>query len=307
MGWQMLHRFEGNAGRRVRVETLLSQKLVSHNRALAEKMADRLLLKSLVKDEILIEQNNSDNDVYLILSGSFDVIVNGRKVAQRKANDHVGEMAAIEPTQRRAASVVATEESVVAILSERELAEFGAEYTEIYLCIARELSRRLLQRNAHITATHDKIRVFIISSAESLEIARVVQDAFAYDDFLTVVWTDGVFRATNYTLESLEDEVDISDFAIAIAHSDDETHSHGKDWPSPRDNVIFELGLFMGRLGRNRAILMEPRGEGIKLPSDLAGVTTIPYRYEKGTNATALMAPACNKLRNHIRHNGPNN
>ena len=303
----MLHRFEGDAGRRVRLEALLNQKLVSHNRELAEKMTDRLPLKKVSKGEVLIEQDGTDNDVYLILTGSFDVIVNGRKVAQRKANDHVGEMAAIEPTQRRAASIVATEESVVAILSERDLAEFGSQHAEIYLRISRELSRRLLQRNAHVTATHDKIRVFIISSAESLEIARVVQNAFAHDDFLTVVWTDGVFRVTNYTLQSLEDEVNASDFAIAIAHADDETHFRGKDWPSPRDNVIFELGLFMGRLGRHRAVLMEPRGEGIKLPSDLAGVTTIPYRYEKGANAAALMAPACNALRDHIRHHGPNN
>jgi predicted nucleotide-binding protein len=303
----MLHRFEGDAARRVRVEALMSQKLVSHNSELAEQMADRLPLKALAKGEVLIEQDGTDNEVFLILAGSFDVIVNGRKVAQRKANDHVGEMAAIEPTQRRAASLVATEESVVAVLSEQDLASLGAQYTEIYLRIARELSRRLLQRNAHITATHDKIRVFIISSAESLEIARTVQNAFARDDFLTVVWTDGVFRVANYTLQSLEDEVNASDFAIAIAHGDDETHSRGQDWPSPRDNVIFELGLFMGRLGRHRAILMEPRGEGIKLPSDLAGVTTIPYRYEKGANAAALMAPACNALRDHIRHWGPNN
>lgn len=303
----MLHRFEGDAGRRVRVEAFLGQKLVSHNRELAEQMADRLPLKSVAKAEVLIEQDGTDNELYLILAGSFDVIVNGRKVAQRRANDHVGEMAAIEPTQRRAASIVGLEESVVAVLSEQDLAEFASRYTEIYLRMARELSRRLLQRNTHVTATHEKIRVFIISSAESLEIARTVQNAFAHDDFLVVVWTDGVFRVANYTLQSLEDEVNASDFAIAIAHGDDETHSQGKDWPSPRDNVIFELGLFMGRLGRQRAILMEPRGEGIKLPSDLAGVATIPYRYEKGANAAALMAPACNTLRNHIRHWGPNN
>jgi CRP/FNR family transcriptional regulator, cyclic AMP receptor protein len=54
-----------------------------------------------------------------------------------------------------------------------------------------------------------------------------------------------VFRVANYTLESLEAQVDNSDFAIAIAHADDATASRGSTWPSPRDNVIFELGLFM--------------------------------------------------------------
>jgi CRP/FNR family cyclic AMP-dependent transcriptional regulator len=101
--------------------------------------------------------------------------------------------------------------------------------------------------------------------------------------------------------------VDNSDFAVAVAHADDNTKSKGKKWPAPRDNVIFELGLFMGRLGKARAILMEPRDVGVKLPSDLAGVTTIPYRYAKGPDTAALMGPACNSLREHIMRLGPNN
>jgi CRP/FNR family cyclic AMP-dependent transcriptional regulator len=216
-------------------------------------------------------------------------------------------MAAVEPAQRRSATVIAAEESVVAKITEADFAELGRSYPEIYLYIARELARRLLQRNALIGQARDKIRVFIISSAESLDVARIIQNAFAHDPFLTVIWTDGVFRVSNYTLQSLEDAVDNSDFAIAVAHADDITESKGKAWPAPRDNVIFELGLFMGRLGKSRAILMEPRDEGVKLPSDMAGVTTIPYRYAKGPDAAALMGPACNHLRDHILRLGLNN
>ena len=42
-------------------------------------------------------------------------------------------------------------------------------------------------------------------------------------------------------------------------------------------------------------------------PSDLAGITTITYRFEEGSDAAALIAPACNQLRNHIVALGPNN
>lgn len=111
---------------------------------------------------------------------------------------------------------------------------------------------------------------------------------------------------TNYTLQTLEDEVDQSDFAIAVAHGDDITEIREKEWPVPRDNVIFELGLFMGRLGRMRAILMEPREEKVKLPSDLAGVTTIGYRYIPGKDEASHIAPAVNALRTHIQAQGPN-
>jgi CRP/FNR family transcriptional regulator, cyclic AMP receptor protein len=216
-------------------------------------------------------------------------------------------MAAIEPTQKRSATLTATEDAIVARLSEADVHELGTRYSDIYKYIARELARRLKQRNALISAYHENIRVFIISSTEALPIARIVQNAFQHDSFLTKVWTDGVFRIANYTLQDLEAEIDISDFGIAIAHSDDLTESRGRNWPSPRDNVIFELGLFMGRLGRARAVLMEPREERVKLPGDLSGVTTIPYRFEKGAAAVALLAPACNALRDHILTLGPNN
>lgn len=63
----------------------------------------------------------------------------------------------------------------------------------------------------------------------------------------------------------------------------------------------------MGRLNRQRAILMEPREDKVKLPSDLSGITTITYRYEPGDNAAALMGAACNSLRDHITKLGPFN
>lgn len=259
------------------------------------------------KGETLIEQGGDDNDLFFLLSGMLDVVVNGRRVAKRGPGAHVGEMAAVQPSQKRSASVIAAEDSVVAQLPEPDFADIANRFPQMYRYIAQELARRLLQRNALINSYREKIRLFIISSAEAVPIARHVQNAFAHDPFLTILWTDGVFRATSYTLESLEAEIDNSDFAVAIAHADDLTESRGKDWPSPRDNVVFELGLFMGRLGRARAILMEPREEKVKLPSDLSGITTITYRFEPGANAAALLAPACNALRDHILMLGPNN
>jgi predicted nucleotide-binding protein len=303
----MLKRFEGTAGRRLRIEALLSQKMVGSNRALAELLADMVKLRALAKHEILINQGATDNEVYFVISGSVSVLVNGRTVARRVANDHVGEMAAIEPTQSRAASVAAEEETIVASIAESELSTLGDRYPEIYRCMARELARRLLQRNRFVTARRERIIVFIISSAEAISIAREIQNAFEHDNFTTVIWTDGVFKATGYALQSLENQIEDSDFAIAIAHADDTTNSRGKDWPAPRDNVIFELGLCMGKLGRHRAILMEPRDNDVKLPSDLAGITTIPYRYEVGKTVAAMIAPACNRLRDHINEYGPNN
>ncbi|ASW08117.1 TIR domain-containing protein [Rhizobium sp. 11515TR] len=296
----MIERFQGDVGRVLRVEALLSQWIVAGDRALAEELADVVELLEFETGQAMIEQNGEDNDIFFIISGSFGIHINGRRVGGRGRGEQLGEMAAIEPTQRRSATVVAEESSLVARLSEQHFSTLAKRYSDMYRQIARSLSRRLLERNKHVGVYREKARVFIISSAEALPVARLVRNAFEHDPFLTTIWTDGVFRVANYTLQDLEAEVDDSDFAVAIAHADDLTESRGKDWPSPRDNVVFELGLFMGKLGRQRAILMEPREEKVKLPSDLSGITTIPYRFESGRDAASFIAPACDKLRQHI-------
>jgi len=301
----MKDRFAGETGRRILLEALKDQKLIAGNAELADQVASIGELIDVKTGTAIIEQGADDNDVYLILAGSFHIVVNNRVVAGRFPNDHVGEMVAIQPTQRRSATVVAREDAIVVRLPEPEFAVLGAKYPQILLYIAKELARRLEQRNALVTTVSDKIRVFIISSAEAIEIARTIQNAFDHDPFSVTVWTDGVFRASHYAIESLERALDQSDVAIAVAQPDDITESRGELRATPRDNVIFELGFFMGRLGRHRALLVEPRGEEIKLPSDLAGINTITYRYD-AADLTRSLATACNRLREIIRDLGPN-
>lgn len=303
----LVDRFIGEDGERRTLEALLGAKLVGGNTELAQAIMDVAEVAPFDAGVSLIEQGGSDNAVYILIAGTCDIIVNGRVVAKRGPGDHVGEMAAIEPTQDRSASVVADTEVVALKIEEPAFHEIARQFPDVYRCVARELARRLLQRNKLVGAYREKIRVFIISSVESLPVARAVQNAFEHDPFHVTIWTDGVFKVANYTLQSLEDEIENSDFAVAIAHADDSTTVRGEAWPTPRDNVVFELGLFMGRLGRSRAILMEPREEAVKLPSDLAGVTTIPYRFGRGDEAESLLGPACNRLRKHIEALGPHN
>lgn len=302
----MIERFEGEAGKRLLVETLRHQRLVGGNRRLAEALSELVALRQLASGETLIVEGAADNDLYLVLSGSLDVLVKGVKVAERTANEVVGEMAAVDPTMRRTAQVIATGETVVASLPELKLSELGVSYPDVFRHLAVLMAKKLEQRNRLVRPTHVKTRVFLISSVEALPIARAVHNAFSYDDFDVIPWQEGVFKATSYTLKTLEDEVDKADFAIAIAHADDIVEYKDTDWPTPRDNVVFELGLFMGRLGTDRAILLEPRNNKVRLPSDLAGVTTITYRFDKGgPNTAAQIAPACNELRDYITRKGP--
>lgn len=303
---RMIDRFDGEAGKRLLINALTKQKMVSGNMALAEALADLVTLRQLIQGEMLIAEDAADNDLYLVLIGTVDVLVKGTKVAERTTNDVVGEMAAVDPTMRRTAAVCASAETLVAAMTEQHLSQLGTTFPEVFRHLAVLMAQKLQQRNNLVRPAHAKTRVFLISSTEALPIARAVHNAFDYDDFDVIPWQEGVFKATSYALKTLEDEVDKADFAIAIAHADDIVEYKETDWPAPRDNVIFELGLFMGRLGTDRAILLEPRNNKVKLPSDLAGVTTITYRFDKNNpDRAALLAPACNALRDYIVQKGP--
>jgi hypothetical protein len=119
--------------------------------------------------------------------------------------------------------------------------------------------------------------VFIGSSSEGLAVAQALQ--LNLDHYAEVIlWSQGVFGLSEGSLESLVDRLQDFDFAILVLTPDDLTLSRGDEAQSPRDNVVFELGLFMGGLGRTRSFIVYDRTADIKLPSDLAGVTAATYQ-----------------------------
>jgi CRP-like cAMP-binding protein len=141
----LLDRFRGEGGRRLCVEALAAQRLVSGNRELAEDLADRAEVLAVPAGQTLISQGAEDNDIYFILAGTFDVVVSGRRVAGRSAGDHVGEMAAVQPAQKRSATVTALEDAIVAKLSAAVFSNLGSRHPQLYRLIAQELARRVLQ------------------------------------------------------------------------------------------------------------------------------------------------------------------
>lgn len=146
----MKDRFTGKTGQRLLLETLKQQRLVAGNAELANQVASVGELIDVAQGTAIIQQGNEDSDVYLILTGSFDIVVNKQVVASKSPNDHVGEMVAIQPTRKRSASVIARESSVVIKLSEPQFAELSAKYPQMLLYIAKDIARRLEQRNARL-------------------------------------------------------------------------------------------------------------------------------------------------------------
>jgi predicted nucleotide-binding protein len=94
-------------------------------------------------------------------------------------------------------------------------------------------------------------RIFIGSSGEAIDVCDAMQQELDRD-FDVTVWNQDVFHLSRGTLDSLLGALDSSDAGVFVLRPDDLTESRGESSLSVRDNVIFELGMFIGGLGRDQ-------------------------------------------------------
>lgn len=146
-------------------------------------------------------------------------------------------------------------------------------------------------------------KLFVGSSSEGRRIAEAVQVGLD-EDCEVELWTQGIFGLTQGTLEALILALPQFDFALLVLTADDMTLSRGRERPAARDNVLFELGLFIGSLGRDRTFMLYDRTNPPTLPSDLAGVTAATFAPHEDGNLKAALGAPCTRIREVVERLG---
>ena len=146
----------------------------------------------------------------------------------------------------------------------------------------------------------DKPRIFLGSSGKQGKLLHALTRGL--EDIAHVEpWTT-VFNPGTTTLERLLELTREVDFAAFVFAQDDWTsvgttasNTQESAQASPRDNVVFEAGLFGSALGMRRTFILHAKGA--KLPSDLLGLTCVRY---DATITAADMKAINQKLRKAI-------
>ena len=138
----------------------------------------------------------------------------------------------------------------------------------------------------------EKPFIFIGSSSEGLESAKAIQ-ANLDKGAECQIWHQGLFGLSSGTLETLVNSLNNFDFSILVLTNDDLLTLRGQEFNSPRDNVLFELGLFIGALGRERTFIVIDRSAQLKLPSDLAGITPATFDPPQRGTMQSAVGKAC--------------
>jgi Predicted nucleotide-binding protein containing TIR-like domain len=128
----------------------------------------------------------------------------------------------------------------------------------------------------------EKKRIFIGSSSEEVKLAELAKSVLEKHFDVTIwndnVWDTSIFKINQNFLSDLLKATLQYDFGILLGTTDDKVVYRDKEMLQPRDNVLFELGLFTGRLGISKcAFIVEKE---LKVLSDLSGISLA--RFEKG-------------------------
>ena len=138
-------------------------------------------------------------------------------------------------------------------------------------------------------------QIFIGSSAEGLRHVELIKE-YLEPIGDCVSWTTS-FSQNRSALDSLVKKTKLTEIAILVATSDDLTLKRDEIKSTPRDNIVFEFGLFIGATGIDRAFLLAE--EDAELPSDLEGITV--GRFSNDPTKHNSLERVCKNISEHIK------
>ena len=147
-------------------------------------------------------------------------------------------------------------------------------------------------------------RLFIGSSSKQIKVAYELQ-AILDKSCVATVWNLEALEPTESILDRLTRD-SISPISGSSSSVRMTAMSKGEGYQTPRDNVVFELGLFIGRLGEDEDLFPFPAERAdLKLPSDLDDpVADVRRKADRGCRRERRADPACNPIRKRIELKG---
>jgi hypothetical protein len=146
-----------------------------------------------------------------------------------------------------------------------------------------------------------KPRIFIGSSTEGLSIAESLKNHFSSWAECDIWNERNIFLVNKSNLENLDELLGLYEYGVMIATGDDQVYSRGESNQAVRDNILFEFGLFMGRLGRERTFYVCE--EGIRVPSDLHGISLLKVPNSNGDEKEIAIRENASRIRDYIESN----
>ena len=276
-------------------------KLVEHDADLTNEFLRVGEQIELAAGEIVYREGEVARGTFLVLLGSIRLTQDGKTLQVLQEGEDFGTWPYLFSDPRYKVTATAISDVLLFHVDNESFQQITNKFPHIWQHVARIQVERLQNQNRLLLPQNPRVKMFIGSSAERLRRARKLSDYFASDqDTIEAVVWDRLFENLEYPLEALTRTLNDWDFAALIWSGEDRTRSRSTVKPSPRDNLVFEAGLCIGRLGRARTFILVPKAatRSLKIPSDLEQATLLTY-------SGAAMSDAGERIRKIIRELGP--
>jgi Predicted nucleotide-binding protein containing TIR-like domain len=148
----------------------------------------------------------------------------------------------------------------------------------------------------------DKLHILICSSKKSLPVAEGVKRNLERP-FVADLWTEDFFNENNVTALNTFLKKLIRFDAVVIVMGPDDVQLDAatkQEIYVPRDNVIFEMGAAMARVGTRKTFVLAPDEPPVKLPTYLKGLDPLTYQQREDKNFVSATGSACTQIREAI-------
>ena len=143
-------------------------------------------------------------------------------------------------------------------------------------------------------------RVFIASSLEAEPLAKAIQQNLTSAE--VTLWSQDALRISHNVIDELIRNLQHFDFGVFVFAPDDIVTIRQRKQKAVRDNIVLELGMFIGRLGKERNFIVRPKGVDMRLPTDLLGIIAATYDRERATrDPAAALGGACTQIADAIK------
>ena len=271
---------------------------------IADLLIDAGELAAYDEGAALMEEGAIDKDIYFLVAGLVSIRVNDREIALRASGQHVGEMAMIDPTSLRSATVVALEDTAALKVPEPAFANVANQYPALWRRLAAELAGRSRASNKGVHHVNERPVLFVASSSDDFSIANLIRSDLARDRIIVRLWKRNAFAAGRDTVEDMSSLLSSSDFGVILCN-DGLLRSRNGGTDSVRDNLLLEVGMSTGVLGRARTFLVtfkpngpDPAGDSLQVLSPDFFITDEDLRQHAA-------ASLCNEIRGRVQFLGP--
>lgn len=301
------------AGKHKLLTSLMAQEILQNIgdiEGAAKDIRKYIDVKAYASGEVVYAQGDlATTQLYFILHGQCAGYKNNNLVAVINAGECFGEFPLLDPSTAYTITARAHTDSCFGSIAAREFETIAEKYPKIWQNLAKMVAKRLRLQNENTfkNPRREVHRLFVGSSSKALEIAYAIKELLISKNLEVEVWDESTFLLGKATLEQLESALEKFDFGVFIFNDDDRGESKGKEQNITRDNVIFELGLFMGKLKRTRAYLLKPKNLDVKILTDFDGITVAEYIKDKGPLKKALKPAADIILKSIERETSLNN